>query len=393
MATKKKGDSTTAAGQALGFGMQYTRMTHLLLTSSEGSIVGFEVLDDVHVEHSDGIRILEQSKSSLTGNPLSNQSADLWKSLANWVEILECNSFDLNKLRLVIYSSNHNVGEVVNLFANAKTLETSKVEFVKVKNKFLLNSDDSKGAKYRAGEKTSFYMHRFFDKPDVAQLMIRAFEFSCSIETPENDLIKSFSQILPEKQYAVAFHMCGWVKNRVDELIRNRMDACISHEEFFIEMHSFNRKYTERAILKSLARDPTDTEKDSLQTQLFVRQLEIVDLTFEDRLEAIRQYFKSAWDRTQWSKDGVVHADSFDELDDELRSTWKNIKRVVDIEQSDKESALRGQLLLYKCLDHKAKLENCEAPNHFIPGCFHLLADGPSLNIGWHPEYVSKLKK
>ncbi|EOF8283502.1 hypothetical protein ACK2QS_005141 [Salmonella enterica subsp. enterica serovar Tennessee] len=29
-------------------------------------------------------------------------------------------------------------------------------------------------------------------------------------------------------------------------------------------------------------------------------------------------------------------------------------------------------------------------PSHFIPGCYHILAD--SLAVGWHPNYTTQLK-
>jgi hypothetical protein len=40
-------------------------------------------------------------------------------------------------------------------------------------------------------------------------------------------------------------------------------------------------------------------------------------------------------------------------------------------------------------MKHNAQVENLQAPPHFIPGCFHVLAD--DLKVGWHPDYKKLL--
>jgi hypothetical protein len=42
---------TEVPGQALGYGLQYTRLTQLLLQAPEGSFCSMEVLDDVAQQH------------------------------------------------------------------------------------------------------------------------------------------------------------------------------------------------------------------------------------------------------------------------------------------------------------------------------------------------------
>lgn len=65
---------TEVPGQALGYSLQYTRLTQLLLQASEGSFCSMEVLDDVAQQHPEkGVRLI-QSKSALTANPVSNRA-------------------------------------------------------------------------------------------------------------------------------------------------------------------------------------------------------------------------------------------------------------------------------------------------------------------------------
>lgn len=87
---KSKGDGlprskrkTEVPGQALGYGLQYTRLTQLLLQAPEGSFCSMEVLDDVAQQHPiKGVRLI-QSKSALTANPVSDRAKSLWKTLSN----------------------------------------------------------------------------------------------------------------------------------------------------------------------------------------------------------------------------------------------------------------------------------------------------------------------
>ena len=72
----------TAGGQALGYGLQYTRLTEMLLKASEGTYCSMEVLDDV-VEHGPtDIQRLVQSKSALTDNPVADRATSLWKAVS-----------------------------------------------------------------------------------------------------------------------------------------------------------------------------------------------------------------------------------------------------------------------------------------------------------------------
>src|ERR1035438_7823113 len=83
---KKK---TVVPGQALGYGIQYTKMASLLISAPPGSFVSFEVLDDLSVESGDGTQTYVQSKSALATNPISDRAAAFWNALANWADDIE----------------------------------------------------------------------------------------------------------------------------------------------------------------------------------------------------------------------------------------------------------------------------------------------------------------
>src|SRR5271166_840674 len=76
----------TAPGQYLGFALQPVRLCYHLLTCPKGARVSLEHLDDVAVHYANGALMLEQTKSALKQNPLSDWAEDLWKAVANWLD-------------------------------------------------------------------------------------------------------------------------------------------------------------------------------------------------------------------------------------------------------------------------------------------------------------------
>jgi hypothetical protein len=123
---------------------------------------------------------------------------------------------------------------------------------------------------------------------------------------------------------------------------------------------------------------------------VFVQQLELIGLPFEDKLEAVGDYLMAAADRTAWAASGDVDATSFDELDSSLKRGWKNSRLSCKVQHGGKAQAEQGQALYADCMKLKEPVQQKGAPDHFIPGCLHRLAD--DLSIGWHPDYVGQLK-
>jgi hypothetical protein len=42
-------------------------------------------------------------------------------------------------------------------------------------------------------------------------------------------------------------------------------------------------------------------------------------------------------------------------------------------------------------MQHRTQVQAMVPPPHFVPGCFHRLAD--TMDVGWHPNYQEALKE
>lgn len=85
----------SAGAQSVGYDYQFYYFMYLVLDFKFGQTIGFEVKDDVHIEHNDGTTILYQTKHTIVKNKqdelqnLTTLDLDLWKTLNNWVVFIQ----------------------------------------------------------------------------------------------------------------------------------------------------------------------------------------------------------------------------------------------------------------------------------------------------------------
>jgi hypothetical protein len=396
---KSKGDGsprgkrkTEVPGQALGYALQYTRLTQLLLQAPEGSFCSMEVLDDVAEQHpKKGVRLI-QSKSALTANPVSDRAKSLWKTLSNWVDASAAWDIDLEKTMFEIYVSRPVGGAIVQSFADANSLEAARAAISQARVELWGEAPDFP-LKSELAEDIAPYVENVLsaDCARMAQI-IRNFRLTCGSGSPQADveaIIRS-DPVSASKVRDIADHMCGVVKRRVDEQLEAGRPAVIGRDEFAGWYAAFVRKIDRDTVLLSRARMPSEEEARGLMPKVFVQQLEIIGLSFEDKLEAVSDYLMAAADRTEWAVRGEVDETSFVDLDSVLKRNWKNKRRAGSIQHAGKADDLQGQALYSDCMQLDVPVQAMEPPDHFIPGCLHRLAD--DMSIGWHPTYEQKLK-
>ncbi|MEC5206670.1 hypothetical protein QF022_001626 [Vogesella perlucida] len=382
---------TEVPGQALGYGLQYTRLVHLLFLAPEGSYCSLEYLDDVAQEDPQGVKLV-QSKSAITANPVADRAKPLWKTLSNWVTLAASGGCDPDHTLFEIYVSRPVTGTFVDAFSAASTPEAARAAVLQARSALLGDAPDfAKRAEVSA--EIAPYVENFFGAaPDLLTRVIQSFSLTCGSGNPYTDIetILKSHPISQSKIRDIADHMCGVVKRRVDELLAVGVPAVISRDEFHTWYGAYVRKIDRETVLLSRARPPSAEESKGHLPRTFVQQLDIIGMTFEDKLEAVSDYLMAAADRTDWAVRGEVDASSFDDLDKTLRRNWKNKRLACTIDHGSKPKAEQGQAIYVDCMQLNVPLQAMEAPLHFIPGCFHRLAD--DLLVGWHPDYVLQLK-
>lgn len=384
---------TEVPGQALGYSLQFTRLTHLLLQAPEGSFCSLELLDDVAQEDGAGAVKLVQSKSALTANPAADRAKSLWKTLSNWVDLAATPGFEVDKAIFELYVSRPVEGMIVESFARATTQEGARAAIAQARN-VLWGSPPKFDLKAGVAAEISSYVEKVFTSDQsLLERLICNFQLTLGSGSPQADLeaLVRSHPVSPSKVNDITNHLCGVVKRHVDLLLEAGKPAVIARNDFHVWYTSYVQKIDRQTVLSSRALAPSEEVSREYLPDNFIRQLDIIGLSFEEMLGAASDYFMASFDRTDWAARGEVDETSFDDLDDVLKRAWKNKQRICGLNHGSRSEQHQGQTLYFDCMQFTAPVQAMSTPGHFIPGCFHMLAN--DLVVGWHPNYEAQLKR
>lgn len=384
--------SATAAGQALGYSLQQTLLAIRLRKAAEGTACSLEVLDDVAEQAEDGTTHLIQSKSALTDNPVADRAVSLWKTLYNWLELAKLGLINPGNTTFEIYVSRPVGGDLVELFHKAST-DTAAVQALSSARDMLWGPAPDFSHRAKLSPKLQKYANPVLEDDESLIIpIIRNFSLTCGSGSPQTDFEKLIASdpILKHKVPFVVDKMLGWVKKQSDLLLEKGLPAVIMKDDFHREYTACVRSVDRDLILKSFSPKPTDDQKQERLHDTFVQQLDLIEEDYDEKLDAISNVLLACWDRAIWSQSGEVYEDSFEELNTSLCRAWRNLKKANDIDYEAHPDVVKGKRLYYECMKHRTSVQLMNPPDHFVPGCFHLLADVQE--IGWHPEFKALLQ-
>ncbi|GAB2468519.1 hypothetical protein GCM10027082_20070 [Comamonas humi] len=351
-----------------------------------------EYLDDVAQVDAHGAK-LGQSKSALTANPVADRAKSLWKTLSNWVTLAAAGGCEPDRTIFEIYVSRPVSGMLVDAFSAAATLESAQSAILLARSTLWGNAPNYPEREKVATEIASYVQNVFNADPAQVVQIIKNFTLNCGSGSPQADVeaIIRTHPVSKSKVRDIADHMSGVVKRRIDELLEAGKPAIIASDDFQTWYAAYVRKIDRDTVLRSQARRPSSQEAEGQLPRVFVQQLDLIGLPFEDKLEAVSDYLMAAADRTAWAISGEVDPTSFEELDIDLKRSWRNKFLVCKVTHGDKSPDLQGLALYADCMQDNLAVQEKDVPGHFIPGCLHRLAD--DLTIGWHPQFELQLKQ
>jgi hypothetical protein len=392
--TRAKRVRSAAPGQLLGFGLQETLLTHRLLTAPAEASLSLELLDDVAIHVPGGQQALVQTKSALTDNPVADRAISLWKTLHNWVTLVSEQGVNPANTQFVLYVSKVVTGNLVQLFSATK--DGNDVDAALSAARSELWGEAPAYIKRQAlPEELAKHVAAVLSAAHSLLVpMLVNFKFECGSGSPHDDLIKQLEQQLSIEEASletVAQQALGWVKRKLESRLEKQLPAIVSRNDFYADMRAFLRRIDQQRILLSLAPSPTEEEAKQQRPSTYVRQLELIEFDDNRILSAISDFLKAAADRVDWSRRGLVHEQSFDDLDASLRATWSNLSLISEAQHAADQPVRLGRALYGSCMTHQTPVQGMTAPDHFVRGCFQRLADGK--HIGWHPEFGELLKQ
>lgn len=262
---------TAAPGQYLGYSLQQVRLCHHLLRAPDGHSVSLEYLDDVALHRADGSLLLEQCKSALTGNPISDRSEDLWKSLANWSDQCTAGKVAAGTTDFRLYVTPSKTGKLVKLLHDASSRDATMAALLKIKKLIDPKSPDTG---------CTPHVTRFLKAGDqICRQIIERFQLMMEAD-PIEGVRESLRATLPTEavdEFCAA--AIGMARDQIDKLIRDKQHPILSTSAFRRRFAAFARKYNLSNLLLSNA--PIPSPQDVLAmvgaAPLFVRQLHAIE--------------------------------------------------------------------------------------------------------------------
>lgn len=384
---------SVAPGQALGYLLQETVLTHRLLSALPGEALSLELLEDVAVHQPEAPKELIQSTSTAGNNPVADRDPKLWKTLYNWITTVGQLNLDPTRIRFVLYVSSPVSGQLADAFTAASTSAEVHAALSAARNELWGPAPDFPKRSALPLPLAKFADAVLSTEDAILVPLIANFELQQGSGSPHSDFLSALAQqiILEATDIeVVAPQMLGWVKQKLEMSLEKKQPAIISRDEFFLAMRAFIRATAFRQMLRSFASQPSTEEKAKERLRTYVRQLELIELGETRILGSITDFLMSASERVEWAARGLVHPNSFDDLDTNLREVWSNHSLVAEANFADKPIS-RGRSLFGHCMNHQVPVQGMTAPSYFLRGCFHRLAD--TKELGWHPNFDSLLSE
>lgn len=374
---------SSAPGSYLGYSLQSTRMCLHLCKAPRGSVVALEVLDDTDALMPDGSAMLEQSKSGLVSNPISNWSIDLWKTFANWIDAVESGAVDLDITHFRLYILQKKEGAYAYALSFAHTEAQVKEVVEEIRLAYL--EEKPGGCKV--------YIEKFLDyDPQKLSKLVISFELECGNSQLIEGIKDCLSLTIPDELlHDACVAALGWVKDVSDSLIANNQYPAIARSQFTDWLSTFTSRFSFNHVLKYTLPKPTldEIEQGIPNALVMMRQLELIEVKGDEFTEAMSDYLQAKANKVQWAARGIVFDGEFDEFTKVLKSKWKAFGKEIKLLHGSASDVDRGQLLHLKCMAATAKLNDVDSPEFFIRGTYHDCSNKKIL--GWHPEYLKLL--
>lgn len=344
--------------------------------------------DDVAIRLANGDKVLEQVKSAIKHNALSDLSTDLWKTIGNWIADIENGVIDLHRTQFRIYVTPSQSGEIA-----VSIHETHDEQTAQKLEKLIRDRRDALGRKPKCNkhieallnmEKTTFL--EFVMRISIESMHARP-EYSV-----ENLWGPSYSEETKQKLTNFAI---GSARDRANKLIKLGDEGVVGAGSFKKEIQLFAARLNLPTFLASMSSKPAQEAVASVHSQrpIFVRQLEIVEIGQDQEIRAVADYLRASADKTIWAEEGDIVQSDLEDWETSLIRTFDLHRGEVQDLHSGYPVKARGRHLLRLCLQSRVKLAGQEVPDHFVPGSYHELADQTGSGIGWHPDYKTVLSE
>ena len=377
---------SNAAGQLLGYTIQYPRALVHLLRSGPGDVVSIEVLGDVATKtRSEGV-LTEEDKSSLSSKPITDRSSDLWKTFHNWIMAIKDGVLNKSTTQYILYCNKAGRPSIVDKFSSAITINDAKAALLEAKDKLTdITSEHNIWG---------YYDYVVNQNENLLLEVICRFEVQYGIYAGYDDVnLEIRKKHVPLDQIDfLRDKISGWMLKIIQERIAKNELAMIPWEDFDHQFSVVFQGLRKRELLDFTLESPPKAEDIDSQIKIhprYIRQLDFIGCSDDEIVAAVSDYLRADVNRHIWIEQELIDVDNATDFTNKLKSYWSTQKKIIGITNSSLGEEEKGQLLLEKCRSRQETIWGLHPPHPTIIGTYHALAEEPVL--GWHPTWENLL--
>lgn len=380
---------SNAPGQLLGFSFQFPRALCHLLKSGPGDVVSIEVLGDVATSKSGGEVISEEDKSSIKGNPLTDRSIDLWKTFSNWIKAINDGVLDVGKTKFILYCNESSGREgIVHKFSSAGNHEEVQNAIDCAKRELKDITTD-----HTIWEYYNYVVNK--NEPLLLEVVAK-FELQVGNGAGYDEVSYEIQRKhVPKSQINFLMnYLGGWLQKQVSEKIKSKELAKISWEDFNHQFMVVFDRARRLELIDFTLQEPIqecDKRKQVKISPCYLRQLEKIEASDDDILEAVSDFLRADVNRSKWIENEIIDENVASDFESKLIIFWGNQRTRIEITEKNLAETKRGKLLFMDCRSRQERIRDSDPPSSTIAGTYHALANKPLL--GWHPNWEQLFPK
>ena len=367
----------------LGYFVEAPRALYCLVSDASIAKVKIENLDDISIyDYSDNVLCLEQIKYKEKFN-LTNNSTDLWNTIAIWVRNVINNQNAYNNSEFRIFSV---MGFVVGDFANA------------IFNKII--DDNSFEQEWQIIQKNfktdSKKLQATFNFLNDNQEILKFVCIRATVKTVDKSFMEDFKKVILNRFPALeeeidnfVKNVLGWFTEKVlDENKKLKVGTVLLQDDFINgPLFNFNRKL--RYKLKEYG-ELDNNEVLSLQNSQMIKQMELITNNETLIQNVPKDYLIWILLCRFCNQKGIMNEDQKRSFLQDAHDDWLLKKELID---TTLEEQRQGLTLYNDCINSNfnfniVKLSGPERT--ILKGILNELANiniNEDLSIGWHPRY------
>ncbi|MCY7919688.1 ABC-three component system protein [Bacillus vallismortis] len=426
---KSHQEATAAEDKSIGFDYQYYYFLYLILGLGTGESIGLEVKDDIHIDFPDNKQTLLQLKHSVQTNAqgeiinLRESDTDLWKTIYNWVKVINDKTEGREKLdsRIefikrtdFILITNKAYNNKNQFLVNLEKLKEGKMDtkefkdYFKKKYDLKLTKKVAKESSEKKGEdKLLLYIKEFLDQEDQ---WLEEFLKKLSFSLNEDDLIERIK--LRIKAKFIPVNKIEDVFNSLDSNIRRDNYIAIKKgERIEYSFDNLHERYTRCFLVGRTDRRIIRRDKPSIEEipeeQLFIKQLEDIGIISKEDDDYQDQVIQRTIAKLitfnnleKWKQEGELTSTEQESFDRESIYEWRVVfdRTYRRVKRKFREDSIVDEIelidLANDCLDDvlskKLNIQETQLDLEMSNGQYYLLSDKPL--VGWRYDWGKRYK-